>query len=998
MSHITNDGRDPHSMFQLDNQVGIPTSFIGPQGNLTDLANVKYNAGSGPSGEFIESATISSTYINAELVSAKVNFGEPYMGVMYSNEAGISTVANGISVSSDGNSLTITENLTVHGDFNVVGANNVVISDPILELGNQATMDQNTGVIFSRPMDEGNVGMIYITDRFSEYDNTLVIGYHRGWAGTDDIRPNVDANITVDVLGNLVAANYFGNAASMISLTGIAEGTYGNLNASNGSANLIVMNVDANGYVANVSNLVVTITENLQQTTDWGNITTNTVIFANTENSFVTYGAVGIMNVDSHHTLALGNESHTGNLYMSGNVSIDTDGPVVRIGEGATTAGAPNLTTPLNGVVSIGTRAGHENQNANAIALGLDAGFESQNSNSIAMGTEAGQFFQGVDAISVGMEAGRYSQNARSLAIGTLAGASQQAGDAVGIGYRAGERRQKSEAVAVGVGAGYSNQGSGAMALGAQAGNESQGDGAVAMGYNAGTSGQSANAVAIGTRAGRTSQGSSSVAIGFDAGRTSQGANAVAVGFRAGNVGQMSNSIAIGYLAGETSQHANTIVINATGQPLDTQLEDAAYIAPIRFQEEQVGHLLSSNAATREMVQANVMVYNANIGVNVADFTEITETLTVGGNARADYFVGNANTLVSTTDVGDGVYGYVGADANGYGSNLLSISVVDGRISEVYNTFVPSTNLTLQQVTDWGNITSNTIVSSNTEISILARGKVAVDTTTANPQHSLVVGQDQHFEDDIRISSTGTRVAIGLGAGVTNQGSYAVAMGFSSGNSDQGSLATALGPRAGYEGQGSHATAMGNEAGHCGQHPFATAVGNGAGRTSQHANAVAIGCKAGYTSQRANAVAIGHLAGETSQHANTIVINATGQPLDSDRMDALFVAPVRNDNTTLSNVMLYNTSTREVVSSNVQYEAGNLLLGDNLFVTGNIEFAQNIYGNGLFLNTTTDLPDGTYSMDSNEYGSNSITLTVVNGRLSAVGNVLCALGGPGGDL
>jgi len=693
MSHITNDGRDPHSMFQLDNQVGIPTSFIGPQGNLTDLANVKYNAGSGPNGEFIESATISSTYIDAELVNAKISFGTPYMGILYSNETGIATVANGISVSTDGNSLTITENLTVHGDFNVVGANNVIISDPILELGNQATMEQNTGVIFSRPMDAGNVGLIYITDQFSEYDNTLVIGYHEGWAGSDDIRPNVEANITVEVLGNLVAANYYGNAANMISLTGMAEGTYGNANVSNGSANIMVMNVDANGYISNVSNLVIQTSGNIQQTTDIGNITTNTVIFANTENSFVTYGTVGIMNVDSHHTLALGNETHTGNLYISGNVSIDTDGSVIRIGAGAATAVDTELTTPLAGMISLGTRAGREYQNSNAIAIGLDAGFQSQNSNAVSIGTEAGQYFQGLDAISVGVEAGRYSQNARSLAIGTQSGLAQQGADAVAMGYRAGKHQQEAEAFAVGVRAGESNQGSRAMALGVRAGSTNQGEGAVA--------------------------------IGFSAGRSAQSANAVAIGFGAGNVAQGANSVAIGYQAATTSQHANTVVINATGQPLETQTTDAIYLAPVRFNPVQVSRLLTSNADTGELVQANVMVSNANVGVNLTDVLDITEALSVGGNVKADYFVGNANTLVSTTDVADGSYG----DLN----NVVAVTILDGRISALTN--VASNIHDLQNVSEQGNTYDSSVILTHAELGLRASGNVEALQFIGNAAH-----------------------------------------------------------------------------------------------------------------------------------------------------------------------------------------------------------------------------------------------------------------------
>jgi hypothetical protein len=987
-------------MLQLDNQVAIPTSFIGPQGNLTDLANVKYNAGSGPSGEFIESATLHATYVDAELVNAKISFGTPYMGILYSNENGTGSVANGISVSTDGNSLTITENLTVHGDFNVVGANNVIISDPILELGNQSTMEMNTGVIFSRPMDEGNVGMVYITDQFSEYDNTLVIGYHNGWAGTDDIQPNVEANITVEVLGNVVAANYFGNAAQMISLTGMTEGTYGNANVSNGSANILVMNVDANGYISNVSNLVILTSGNLEQTTDFGNITTNTVIFANTTNSFVTYGTAGIMNVDSHHTLALGNESHTGNLYISGNISIDTDGTIVRIGAGAGSAIDTELTTPLTGMISLGTRAGREYQNSNAIAIGLDAGFQSQNSNAVSIGTEAGQFFQDKDAISVGVEAGRYSQNTRSLSIGTQAGMSQQGSDAVAMGYRAGKQCQEPQAFAVGVRAGEITQREKAMALGVRAGYSNQGVAAVSIGYAAGRENQGTDAVAIGTESGRVGQGSSTVAIGFEAGRSAQLANAVAIGFEAGRLDQGANSVAIGYKAGTTSQKPNSIIINATGEALEATEENAVYIAPIRFKSEQVSRLLTSNSETGELVQANVMVSNANVGVNLTDVLDITEVLSVGGNVKADYYLGNANTLVSTTDVGDGVYGYVSADANGYGSNLLSISVVDGRISEVYNTYVPSTNLTLQQVTDWGNITSNTMVSSNTKISLLTRGNVAVATTTAEPLHSLVVGQDQHFEGDILISGTDTKVsigqnaggstggthtvAIGVEAGQTNQGDYAVALGRFSGRTDQGRLATGVGVNTGYDGQNAYATAIGNEAGFCGQHSYATAIGDEAGRNEQGSYSVAMGFKAGFT----------------GQHDNTVVINASGAELDTKQGGSFYISPVRNEAVKTSNLVTYENSNGEVTVSNLVYENGNLSVGNTtaqyeVDVLGNIHFTQNIYGNGLFLNTTTDLLDGTYSMDSNEFGSNTMSLTIVNGRLSDLGNTFIPSGGLG---
>ena len=57
--------------------------------------------------------------------------------------------------------------------------------------------------------------------------------------------------------------------------------------------------------------------------------------------------------------------------------------------------------------ISIGTRAGYRNQNADAIAIGTDAGGQVQGAGAIAIGNGAGNTGQHANAISIGVNAGQ---------------------------------------------------------------------------------------------------------------------------------------------------------------------------------------------------------------------------------------------------------------------------------------------------------------------------------------------------------------------------------------------------------------------------------------------------------------------------------------------------------------------------------------------------------------------------------------------------------------
>jgi hypothetical protein len=169
-------------------------------------------------------------------------------------------------------------------------------------------------------------------------------------------------------------------------------------------------------------------------------------------------------------------------------------------------------------------------------------------------------------------------------------------------------------------------------------------------------------------------------------------------------------------------------------------------------------------------------------------------------------------------------------------------------------------------------------------------------------------------------------IAIGNGSGSSSQSQYSIALGNDTGHIGQGTRAVAVGPQAGYVTQGVNAVAVGNMAGNASQGISSVAVGDSAGYANMKkyaigvgyragyqamgTNSIAIGMNAGYTNMGNNSIAIGAYAGMTNTSNNSIVINATGSTLSNNSSNSLTIAPIANN--TGSNVLAYNTSTKEV--------------------------------------------------------------------------------------
>ena len=143
-------------------------------------------------------------------------------------------------------------------------------------------------------------------------------------------------------------------------------------------------------------------------------------------------------------------------------------------------------------------------------------------------------------------------------------------------------------------------------------------------------------------------------------------------------------------------------------------------------------------------------------------------------------------------------------------------------------------------------------------------------------------------------------LSFGNQAGLTTQGIAALALGYQSGQT-----------------QGNYALSIGYQAGQTSQAAQGIAIGTQAGSSGQNTNAIAIGSLAGQTTQGQNSIAIGYNAGVTSQVAGSIIINATGSLLNAQTNAGLYAAPIRNDATSTTNFIFYNTSTKELTYSTV---------------------------------------------------------------------------------
>lgn len=135
-------------------------------------------------------------------------------------------------------------------------------------------------------------------------------------------------------------------------------------------------------------------------------------------------------------------------------------------------------------------------------------------------------------------------------------------------------------------------------------------------------------------------------------------------------------------------------------------------------------------------------------------------------------------------------------------------------------------------------------------------------------------------------------IAIGTSAASSGLGNYTIALGYRSGGASiQGDSSVAI---------GNTARSLGNDS---------IAIGHGAGATA--IRGISIGFSAGANQTGTNSIAIGSNAGAT-QSASSIILNASGNQINDSGISGLFINPIRNDTSNVTNALFWNSSTNEI--------------------------------------------------------------------------------------
>ena len=346
----------------------------------------------------------------------------------------------------------------------------------------------------------------------------------------------------------------------------------------------------------------------------------------------------------------------------------------------------------------------------------------------------------------------------------------------------------------------------------------------------------------------------STIAYGAGAGGIRQGINAVAIGNSAGLSTQTSNAIAIGFNAGQYTQGSVGIAIGHLAGRSNQQANTIAIGASAGL-SAQTTNAVAIGFSAGQLSQGNVGIA---IG-NLAGQNSQTSASIAIGNVAAQNNQGSLCVAIGN-----------GAGQSNQQANAIAIGNLAGRFTQGTRSIA---------------IGSSAALSNQGDYSVV----IGPETDDVRGDQTVVIGYNAG-------AASGGSVSIGVGAGQSNQSPNSVAIGNSAGGLFQGLFGTAIGWQAGYSTQGAYGVAIGYRAG-------------GAG---QREDAVAVGGFAGEKNQGSNAVAIGYAAGSNNQSTNTIIINATGLALNAQVPNSLYIAPIRQNNTITSNVLVYNTVTSEV--------------------------------------------------------------------------------------
>ena len=509
----------------------------------------------------------------------------------------------------------------------------------------------------------------------------------------------------------------FTPASNTMILTGTASSAYGTDMDVTSQVNLAVNGIlTANAFIGD-GGLLSNISA--VATSNLQEVTTN----GNVTENHVTLG--GLTTTDAKVN-DLGVSSNGGVSVLlrteDGNSGASAGHHTVAIGNYAAT------TDQQYGATAVGNYAGYFSQGFEATAIGDKAGRGNQGCQGVAIGHRVGYEAQGSQSVAIGAYAAQDSQGIQAIAVGVYTGQNSQGQQAIAVGYYAGQYNQSSSAVALGTYTGQTNQGSSSVAIGTYAGHTYQDYNATAIGNYAGTYSQGYEATAIGNMAGESNQGSRGVAIGHRSGESNQGGRAVAIGQRAGNDFQNYGAVAIGSYAGYSSQGSSAVAIGINAGE-SNQGSYSVAIGTNAGQNSQADNSIVLNASGNSLDTSNAgfyvnpVRYVAGGSSNVLGYNTSTGEIFDTGSGGS-----GASTLQEVTDLGATSNNTVTLTNSTTGLDVSSNVIIGGNIS------MPGGNMNAYSVSlmsaaiDTLNANEINVTALGVSANIVAHGNVLVDT------------------------------------------------------------------------------------------------------------------------------------------------------------------------------------------------------------------------------------------------------------------------------
>jgi hypothetical protein len=242
------------------------------QGNTTASRTVQFNYANGPALITNGNVGIQNTYgIHTLDVGSNLfvdDIGSDILNVTGNVNATNYLKSKRLEVSED---AIISGNLTVEGTTTFIDTINTVFKDSIISLANNnPSASTDIGIIMQQPNSNANPTVTFRGD-----ENEMMIGYTLNSASDTEIVPDLSNVIDLHVYGNIIAQNNLTLTSG--ELTAITLN--GNVNASGNIETTSGFFKGDGGILSNVT---------LQQVTDAGNTTSNTVLFTNAHTAFTT--------------------------------------------------------------------------------------------------------------------------------------------------------------------------------------------------------------------------------------------------------------------------------------------------------------------------------------------------------------------------------------------------------------------------------------------------------------------------------------------------------------------------------------------------------------------------------------------------------------------------------------------------------------------------------------------------------------------------------------